>query len=356
MAGDLRGEGTPTQRAETDGADARRADEVPKRALADVLDELAETHQLRHEEERGSGSEVRIFDPRSGNHATVGSVVLKRPAADDASRAREVVEQLVACRAAATGAGVQPIAAEPLVWGEDPAFVLYRYLDGALLSDEIKRVLTADPSGRARVLALARQAGEVIARYHEAVDASAEAPSIVFERIPARSRYLRFAGVHGGTPPSVVRSFIDPEAHNMVLDPSGTLMLIDFPEEHRVAPPGRDLGVLAFFLVRQSRGAGDGAIRRLGSRTVVPAVVAGYGAARDLPPELRHAIEADAHAYFGVRAMDRVARDCRRVVKTVRGRGEGSAGLPRPLRTVRLTGWMFESLLLSRVMRLRRRG
>lgn len=180
-----------------------------------------------------------------------------------------------------------PIAPLPVAHGTDPDYVAYEFVPGRLLDDALAEALGRGAPGIAEALSLCRDAGVLLGRFHQVASSPLPEETEHFDPVhfPPLLRVVGLAGT--ALPPrgDWVRSIADPGPHNVVVEPSGSLRLIDLPGTVQMRPRELDLGMLAQRLGRCARlSAGELPLRRRHrvQLDAADAAVAGYLAVVDV--------------------------------------------------------------------------
>jgi hypothetical protein len=193
--------------------------EVPS-AYRRPLDALIEDLEAERALERAWSSrrgDLRLYRAGPGD-----AIVVKTLPPHQGPMAPIACEVMVRCLESSADDPRGSVMPEPVAWGDDPAYLAYRWVEGRSFDSVITGTATADDPD---LPTLAAMAGAAIARFHRAFP-SAPGP--------------------GGS--GTVRSLWDPGPHNTVIGPDATVRLIDPPGFVEQVAPEHDVAVLVHHL------------------------------------------------------------------------------------------------------------
>lgn len=251
--------------------------EREQRELPELREELERTHAVEWSHERRNGT-VTLLRPRDGSEGGTASIVLKELAGD--LYTPDALHDLMLTLAEVPDGG-PPIGPRPRAFGTDPPFVAYEWVDGVIMNDALIAAFRHRPlaEGVTVVTDLAAGAGRLLHRFHTLATGAAEETSIFRpESFDLLDRSLRLTGTSLPDRSRWVRALMDPGPHNIVVEPSGDLRLLDLPGlvEHR--PAEVELGMMAQRVGRRSRLAARAAgvpVRGV-ARAAADATIAAY--------------------------------------------------------------------------------
>jgi hypothetical protein len=248
-----------------------------KISLALLQSQLRATHQPDQQWISRTGK-FTLFLPRDpGIHS---KVVLKRVDSWSSAQAATAYETLRACWVQGQRDGLSHFVGKPHWWGDLPTFICMDWVEGTVLADLIStRVQGQDDDFNTWLLNISAQVGQVIGRYHAAFQESV-LEEYLRERQPrgGADRSIRILAGRAAEVAVEARSLGDSGPHNVVVDRSGQVWLIDPPSKLIHRPAQADVARFAIKLTRGVERALHSKWRPLQDlqRELLDAVITGY--------------------------------------------------------------------------------